>query len=98
MYKFSEKTHEQLIAKWHENSDYVKAYDALEDAFAVLQVAIQARKEQKLSQTDIAEKMGLSRSAVCRLERGIIAGKMPTLSMLRRYAQALGKKVEIRLV
>ncbi len=98
MLKLSEKTHEQLIDGWKKNPEFNQAYADLADEFAVLKEAIAARKAEKLSQTEVAARMGLPRSVVCRLENGLIAGKMPTLSMLRRYAKALGKRVEIRLV
>lgn len=52
---FSAKTHEQLIAKWRENLEYVKAYDGLEGEFVALKDAIRARKMQNVRQTDVAE-------------------------------------------
>lgn len=98
MFKFSTKSHEQLINKWRENPDFVQAYNDLEEEFALLDEAVKARKSQKLAQTEVASRMGVPRSAVCRLERGLISGKMPTIPMLRRYAKAIGKRVEIRLI
>ena len=98
MLKLSKKTHNDLLKKWQENPEFVKAYDELADEFALLDEAIKLRKQQNLTQTEIASRMGLPRSAVCRLENGLVSAKMPTLPMLRRYAHALGKRVEIRLV
>lgn len=98
MVEFSEKSHEQLINKWRQNAEFVKAYEELEEEFALLDEAIKARKEQKLTQTEVALRMGVPRSAVCRLERGLVSGKMPSLPTLKRYAKAIGKKVEIRLI
>ena len=98
MFKFSSKTHDQLIKKWRENPEFVKAYEDLEEEFALLDEAIKSRKEQNLTQTGVASRMGVPRSAVCRLERGLVSGKMPTFPMLKRYAKAIGKKVEIRLI
>lgn len=98
MLQLSKKTHNDLLNRWQTNPEFVKAYDELADEIALLDEAIKLRKQQNLSQTEIASRMGLPRSAVCRLENGLVSGKMPTLSMLRRYARALGKRVEIRLV
>lgn len=98
MVEFSKKSHEQLINKWRQNAEFVKAYKELEEEFALLDEAIKARKEQKLTQTEVALRMGVPRSAVCRLERGLVSGKMPSLPTLKRYAKAIGKKVEIRLI
>ena len=98
MVEFSKKSHEQLINKWRQNAEFVKAYEELDEEFALLDEAIKARKEQKLTQTEVALRMGVPRSAVCRLERGLVSGKMPSLPTLKRYAKAIGKKVEIRLI
>ena len=98
MLQLSKKTHNDLLNQWQTNPEFVKAYDELADEIALLDEAIKLRKQQNLTQTEIASRMGLPRSAVCRLENGLESGKMPTLSMLRRYARALGKRVEIRLV
>lgn len=98
MVEFSKKSHEQLINKWRQNAEFVKAYEELEEEFALLDEAIKARKEQKLTQTEVALRMEVPRSAVCRLERGLVSGKMPSLPTLKRYAKAIGKKVEIRLI
>lgn len=94
MLQLSKKTHNDLLNQWQTNPEFVKAYDELADEIALLDEAIKLRKQQNLTQTEIASRMGLPRSAVCRLENGLV----PTLSMLRRYARALGKRVEIRLV
>lgn len=98
MAKLSSKKHDDLLSKWKENQAFNEAYASLEEEFVILDEAIRARKEQNLTQTEVALRMGLPRSAVCRLERGLVSGKMPTIPMLRRYAKAIGKKLEIRLV
>ncbi|MBF0420876.1 MAG: helix-turn-helix transcriptional regulator [Magnetococcales bacterium] len=52
-----------------------------------------------LTQAQVAEQMGSSTPAVARLEAG--GGKSkhsPSLSTLRRYADAVGCRLEIRLI
>lgn len=51
-----------------------------------------------LSQEVVAKRMGTSQSAVARLETGLSKGRWPSMSALQRYAEALGKKLEIRFV
>jgi len=51
-----------------------------------------------MTQADIAEKMGTSQSAVARLEARLMKGDLPSMNSLKRYAAALGKKVEVRFV
>jgi predicted transcriptional regulator len=75
------------------NPAFRKEYDALEDEFALVSELLKARTRAKLTQAQIARRMGTSQSAVARLE----SGRSPSLASLRKYAKATGSKVEIRL-
>jgi DNA-binding XRE family transcriptional regulator len=77
--------------------DVKRAYEALHDEFAYLDVVLGARHAAGMTQADVAQRMGTTQSAVARLETG--AGKRaPSLHTLQRYAQAVGCRVELRLV
>lgn len=54
------------------------------------------RTKAGLSQRELAKKVGTTASAICRLEDADYEGH--SLSMLRRIAAALDKRVEIRFV
>ena len=54
----------------------------------------QARHAQGLSLQEVAERMGIDRSNVHRLER---ASGNPTVATLARYAEAIGKRIVITL-
>lgn len=54
------------------------------------------RKEAGLTQRKLAELVGTQHSVICRLEDDDYEGH--SLSMLRRIATALGKRIEIRFV
>jgi transcriptional regulator with XRE-family HTH domain len=85
-----------MIAEWHRNSDYQKAYDALEEEFQFYEEVIKARMRAGLTQEEVAQRMHTTKSAVSRLERG--GGRhhhSPSLSTLRKYAHALGCRLEI---
>jgi DNA-binding XRE family transcriptional regulator len=69
------------------------AYDALEEEFTLINELLDARACAKLSQAQVAKRMGTSQSAVARIE----SGRTPSLTSLRKYAKAVGRKVEIRL-
>jgi ribosome-binding protein aMBF1 (putative translation factor) len=74
----------------------VKAeYDRLGPIFAVVGEMIEARQAAGLTQAQIATRMGTSQSVVARLEN---ARHMPTFGMVTRYAAALGRRLDIRLV
>ena len=56
-----------------------------------------ARAAAGMSQAEIADRMGTTQSAVARLESG--RGKhSPSPATLRKYARALGYRVDLRLV
>jgi ribosome-binding protein aMBF1 (putative translation factor) len=54
------------------------------------------RKKAGLTQQQLAERIGTTASVISRLEDADYEGH--SLSMLRRIAEALGKRVEIRFV
>jgi len=55
-----------------------------------------ARAIAGLTQEQVAESMGTTKSAVSRLEA--VGRHSPSVSTLKKYARAVGCKVEIRLV
>jgi transcriptional regulator with XRE-family HTH domain len=90
-------THKQLRTKALGNAEVKAEYDKLGDEFALLNEFLKARASQGLTQAQVAEKIGTTQSAVARMESG--SGKhSPSLATLSRYAEALGCKLEIRLV
>lgn len=74
--------------------------EALRDARLSLSVAQQIhdlRTEARLTQRELAARVGTTASVICRLEDADYDGKQ-SLQMLLRVASALGHRVEIRLV
>ena len=68
---------------------------ALEDEFALAAQLIEARKKAQLTQDEVAKRMGTTQSVVARLESG---RPLPSLRSLRKYAQAVNSRIEIRVV
>ena len=93
-------THEQVVEKMIKKPAVKLAADELNQAeFAILDEILAARKAAGLTQAQIAKLMGTQTPAIARLERALATGKhSPSLNTLKRYAQALGKRVEVRLV
>lgn len=76
------------------DTDFQREYIQLEDEFALAAQLIEARKRAQLTQEDVAKRMGTTQSVVARLESG---HPLPSLRSLKRYAQAVNSKVEIRV-
>jgi transcriptional regulator with XRE-family HTH domain len=90
-------THKELKSRALEREDVKTEYDGLEEEFAYLDEFLKARSSAGMSQAEVADKMGTTQSAVARLESG--RGKhSPSLSTLRKYAHALGYRIDLKLI
>ena len=69
-----------------------KAYDALEPAHKLARAFIEGRIAEKLTQTELAKKAGVSREVIARLESG--TGN-PTMRTIGRVARALGRELKL---
>ena len=88
-----------MIDNWMQDPEFRKEYEALEAEFALFDELVRARKEAGLTQAQVAERMGTKPSAVARLESGGGSKKhSPSVATLHRYAKAVGRRLEIRLV
>ena len=84
----------KLKKRWMKEPGFKAGYDALEEEFALASMLIEARTNAKLSQAELAERMGTSQSTIARLES---AAAKPTLSTLERFARAIGMRVRVSL-
>jgi transcriptional regulator with XRE-family HTH domain len=90
-------THKQLRAKALAREDVATEYERLGAEFDLLDEFLRARAESGLTQAEVAERIGTTQSAVARMESG--KGKhSPSIATLTRYAEALGHRLEIRLI
>jgi DNA-binding XRE family transcriptional regulator len=84
-------------AKMFANPKIKAAYDALEDEYAALKALLLARKTAGLTQAEVARRMGVKQSSLARIEMSLGDHKhSPSLSTLRKYAAACGKKLIIK--
>ena len=77
------------------NPGFREEYEKTDAEFSIIEALVRARTAAKLSQAELAKRIGTTQSAIARLEGG---GVSPSLSTLRRYAEATGSKLEINLV
>ncbi|MEP7246847.1 MAG: helix-turn-helix transcriptional regulator [Gammaproteobacteria bacterium] len=82
----------RLHKKWSGKAEYRKAYDELNDEFAIAQAMIDARKRAGLTQTQIAKRIKTTQSVIARLESG---SSLPSTRTLQRYARATGSRLAI---
>lgn len=88
--------HKAFLAKASARKGFTEAYEALELEYQVVNQLLKARTKAGLTQDAVAERMGTTKSAISRLES---AGKhTPSLSTLKRYAEAVGCELQVKLV
>jgi ribosome-binding protein aMBF1 (putative translation factor) len=83
---------EETFAEWRKDPEYVAAYDALEEEFALASALIRARGEADMTQEEVAKAMGTTQAVVARLESGRI---MPSTRTLQRFAKATKSRLRI---
>lgn len=87
---FSKYLNEQLKDK-----EFKKEWDKLELRYRVIEEIISMRKAEKLSQSELAKKLGTTQSVISRIENGNIN---VGIDMLQRIAGVFGKKAMFAFV
>lgn len=90
-------SHKELKARALARAEVKDEYDKLEEEFALLDEFLKARAAAGVTQAEVAERIGTTQSAIARLESGN-SRHSPSLATLRKYAHALGCRLELRLV
>lgn len=74
------------------NPEVREEYAQVDAEFSLMEAMIHARMEAKLTQAELAERIGTTQSAIARLEGGKVS---PSISTLRRYAEATGHQLQV---
>lgn len=93
------KSHRRMVDDWKQDPEFQAAYTELETEFALLRELLAARSRAGMTQAEVAEKMGTKPPAVTRLETSLSGNRhSPSIATLKKYAQAVGCKLEVHLV
>lgn len=84
-----------LKRRWIGDPEFRLAYEEADVEYRVVEALIEARSRARLSQTELAKRIGTTQSAIARLESGQIS---PTISTLKRYATATGSRLVIDML
>jgi transcriptional regulator with XRE-family HTH domain len=91
-------THKTFVRKMLRQPAVRAEYDAQAEEFALLDELLKARRQAGLTQAEVAARMGTKTPAVARLEAGGGGRRhSPSVATLRKYARAVGCRLEIRL-
>ena len=93
------KTHDQIVKALLRRPAVRAEVERIErEEGELLDAFLNARHEAGLSQAQVAERMGTHAPAIARLERSLATGKhSPSLATLRKYADACGKQLVLKV-
>lgn len=83
-------THKKQLLK---NPTFRKIYEETELEYQIARALIRARIEKGLTQKELAKKLHTKQSVISRVEN---AKTMPSLSFLKRLAQALNTSLQVQ--
>ena len=78
-----------------EDPEFREEYARADDEFALIEALVRARAAAKLTQAQLAERLGTTQSAIALLEGGRVS---PSFATLRHYAEATGTRLTVGLV
>ena len=84
-----------LKKRWLEHPGFREAYARADEEYALVEALVSARTAANLTQAELARRLGITHSAVARLEGGRVS---PSLATLRRYAEATGTRLTVGLI
>lgn len=85
-----EKIKEELM----KDKEFEAEYEKLKPRYEIISQIIEARKEQNITQEELALRVGTQKSNISRLESG---SYNPSLDFLVKIAKSLGKDIHIQI-
>lgn len=92
--KYNLTSHKELKARFMKRSGFRHEFEKLKAESQIARQIIEARIKKKISQQELAKKMGTGQAVVSRLEG--MNGK-PSISLLERVAKALQIKINLTI-
>lgn len=86
---------EDMEKKWMKDPKFVRAWEKVEPEYQLARAIIGARIKRKLTQAQLAKKIGSKQPVISRIEA---MTELPNISLLKRLAQALDSRLEIRFL
>lgn len=81
-----------LFAKWRKTPEYLQALQQIDVEFSTAAAMIEARLRARLTQAEVAQRIGTTQSAVARMESGRYKLSQTTLE---KYAEATHSRLRV---
>ena len=86
---------QELTNELMQDEEFKKEYEALQPEMDITRALMDARINANMTQEELSRKSGISQADISRLERG---NRNPSLSLLKRLAEAMGTELRIEFV
>lgn len=86
---------DDFLKEKKQDIEFKTEYDLLEPEFAVIQAIINARKDNKLTQKQLAVRTGIAQADISKLENG---NANPSIKTLQRLANGMGMKLRLEFL
>ena len=77
------------------DENFKKEYEQIQPEMEIIKTLVAARKEQNMTQSDLAKVTGINQADISKLENG---NRNPSLNMLKKLAEGLGMQLKIEFV
>ncbi len=85
---------EEMKSDMLKDEEFEIEYEKLKPRYEAIEQIIRARKEQNITQAELAKRVGIQKSNISRLESG---NYNPSLDFLAKIAESLGKKISVTI-
>lgn len=85
---------EEMKTDMLKDEEFKAEYEKLKPRYEAIAQIIRARKEQNMTQAELAKRVGTQKSNISRLESG---NYNPSLDFLVKVAESLGKTLSVQL-
>ena len=86
---------QELKNELMQDEEFKKEYEALQPEMDITRALMDARINANMTQEELSRRSGISQADISRLERG---NRNPSLSLLKRLAEAMGTELRIEFV
>lgn len=85
---------EEVKMNMMKDKEFREEYKKLTPRYQAIEQIIRARKEQNITQSELAKRVGTQKSNISRLESG---NYNPSLDFLVKVAESLGKSLSVKI-
>lgn len=84
---------ETIKRRMLKDTETKRLYDELDMEYKLIEALIKKRAQKKLTQKELAEKIGVEQSALARFESGRVS---PTLTFVKKVTAGLGLRLTVK--